>query len=58
MIATTSAAMWGVIFGYPDSYIVFCILIALLVIYRHKENIERLEKGEEHKWGERIEVER
>ncbi len=58
MMATTSAALWGVVFGYPDSYIVFCILISLLVIYRHKENIERLEEGKEHKWGERIEVER
>jgi glycerol-3-phosphate acyltransferase PlsY len=53
MVATTSASMWGVIFGYPDSYIVFSLLTALLVIYRHKENVERLEEGREHKWGER-----
>ncbi len=56
MVATTSASMWGVIFGYPDSYIVFCLLTALVVIYRHKENVERLEEGKESKWGEQSET--
>lgn len=56
MVATTSASMWGVIFGYPDSYIVFCLLTALVVIYRHKENVERLEEGKESKWGEQAET--
>lgn len=52
MLATTSASMWGVIFGYPRSYIVFCLLTTLLVIYRHKENVQRLQEGREPKWGE------
>ncbi|OEH84782.1 acyl-phosphate glycerol 3-phosphate acyltransferase [Desulfuribacillus stibiiarsenatis] len=39
--------------GYSLSYIIFTILIAILVCLRHKENIKRLLKGTERKFGEK-----
>jgi glycerol-3-phosphate acyltransferase PlsY len=37
------------IFRYPEEYIMLSIIMALFIIYRHKENIERLLKGAESK---------
>ena len=37
------------IFRYPDEYIILSILVALFIIYRHKENIKRLYRGVEKK---------
>jgi glycerol-3-phosphate acyltransferase PlsY len=38
--------------GYPLPYIVLGICVALLIIYRHKENIKRLLSGRENRfWG-------
>jgi len=39
--------------GYPLPYIVLGICVAVLIIYRHKENIKRLLGGRESKfWGQ------
>jgi glycerol-3-phosphate acyltransferase PlsY len=52
-IATAAAIpilIW--LLGHPLPYIVLGICVALLIIYRHKENIKRLLGGKENKfWG-------
>lgn len=35
-------------------FFIFIILLALYVIYKHKENIKRIIQGKERKWGERV----
>ncbi|NLV22360.1 MAG: glycerol-3-phosphate 1-O-acyltransferase PlsY [Syntrophomonadaceae bacterium] len=35
----------------PYSYLIMSIILMILVIYRHRENIERLRKGDERKIG-------
>ncbi len=35
--------------GFPFSVILLSVISAILIVYRHKENIERLRKGEELK---------
>jgi len=37
--------------GYPPAYLAFAIVIAVFVIFRHRENISRLIKGNENKVG-------
>ncbi|MBI4596155.1 MAG: glycerol-3-phosphate 1-O-acyltransferase PlsY [Candidatus Tectomicrobia bacterium] len=37
----------------PGPYLLFTCLISLLIIYRHKDNIKRLLKGQESKLGEK-----
>lgn len=36
---------------YPRLYIATAALLAIMIIFRHKENIKRIIKGEEHKIG-------
>ena len=36
---------------YPRLYIATASLLAIMIIFRHKENIKRIIKGEEHKIG-------
>ncbi|MBU9723965.1 MULTISPECIES: glycerol-3-phosphate 1-O-acyltransferase PlsY [Bacillaceae] len=42
---------FGDYFGYASSYIYFVLIIAVLTIWRHRANIERLMKGNESKLG-------
>lgn len=42
-------ALWAL--GYPEPFIVLGLLIALLIIWRHRENIRRLISGTEPKFG-------
>lgn len=35
--------------GYPLSFMIFSLILAFFVVYRHKDNIERLLKGEENR---------
>lgn len=37
----------------PHELLVFSVLLAALVVYRHSENIDRLRKGTESKLGSR-----
>ncbi len=39
------------VYNYPDSIVYFAGSIAILIIYKHKANIERLIKGKEFKFG-------
>lgn len=43
-----------ILFNFPLEYIIMGILLAIIVIYRHKENIERLRQGTESKIGQRV----
>lgn len=45
--ATASAPLIGIFLGLPNSHILAVALMALLIIYRHKENLVRLSRGEE-----------
>ena len=39
---------------YPRPYLATAALVAIMIIFRHKENIKRIIKGEEHKIGEKV----
>ncbi|MBQ8168240.1 glycerol-3-phosphate 1-O-acyltransferase PlsY [bacterium] len=46
-LAISPFLMWG--FKEPLAYIVYCAIGAIYIIYLHRENIQRLIKGEENK---------
>lgn len=41
--------LWMVLFKQPLSYVIFCLLGALYIVYLHRENIKRLLSGTENK---------
>ena len=41
------------IYSYPNSLIYFAGTISILIIYKHRANIERLIKGREFKFGQK-----
>lgn len=49
IVALSLAPFWMFLFKAPMSYILYCSIGALYVIYLHRENIKRLLKGEENK---------
>ena len=49
IIAVSCAPLLMYVFKQPISYVVYCALGALYIIYLHRENIKRLIKGEENK---------
>lgn len=44
--------MW--VFDKPWSYILFGVVAAFFIIYRHRPNLRRLLEGTEYKWGEKV----
>ena len=46
-LAISPFLMWG--FKEPLAYIIYCAIGAIYIIYLHRENIQRLIKGEENK---------
>lgn len=42
------------LFGFGPFYILFGLATAALIIYRHRDNIKRLLKGEESKLGQKV----
>ncbi len=48
-----SVPLFFIIFGYETPYILFGIATALLLVWRHHENIGRLLKGTESKLGQK-----
>lgn len=52
-VSSMVAIFFAIVFSYsyqaPTSQMIFCILLFLLIVYRHKENIMRLLTGEEKK---------
>ncbi len=49
MLAIFSSIMLSITYGAPPEQIVFCVVLLVLSIVRHKENIERLLLGKENK---------
>lgn len=49
IVALALSPLWMYLLKMPLSYIVYCTVGAIYVIYLHRENIKRLLKGEESK---------
>ena len=50
MVAAAAMVPLLVIFGRDFSYVVFSLLAAVIICLGHRENIERLLRGEENRW--------
>jgi len=50
MVAVVSLPIWIILLSYSNIYAICSIIIACLVVYRHKENIQRLIKKEESRF--------
>jgi glycerol-3-phosphate acyltransferase PlsY len=50
MVAAGAAPLVLLIFSYPSTLVVLGLMIALLIIFRHQENIRRLRSGAEPKF--------
>jgi glycerol-3-phosphate acyltransferase PlsY len=53
IIAACAMPLFLIIFGKPSPFIAASVFMALLICWKHKENIKRLSRGEEPKWKER-----
>ncbi len=49
IVASILVPVLAFVFGYPIEFILFGILAAAFIIFRHKENIRRLSMGNENK---------
>lgn len=49
IIAVICAPILMIMYHQPIAYILFCVAVAVYIIYLHRENIQRLIKGEENK---------
>jgi len=54
--AVISIIIFTILFKQPYEYIIFSMIILILTIFRHKENIKRLKLGKESKIGEKIKI--
>jgi glycerol-3-phosphate acyltransferase PlsY len=54
--AVISIMIFTILFKQPYEYIIFSLIIIILTIFRHKENIKRLKLGNESKIGEKIRI--
>jgi glycerol-3-phosphate acyltransferase PlsY len=54
--AVISIMIFTILFKQPYEYIIFSMIIIILTIFRHKENIKRLKLGNESKIGEKIRI--
>lgn len=50
MVAVASLPIWIILLSYSNIYVIYSIIIACLVVYRHKENIQRLMRKEESRF--------
>lgn len=55
IVAALSLPILGGLYDQPKFYILSSTIVAILIIYRHKDNIKRLLDGKENKiWGKTI----
>jgi glycerol-3-phosphate acyltransferase PlsY len=54
--AVISIIIFTILFKQTYEYIIFSMIILILTIFRHKENIKRLKLGNESKIGEKIKI--
>jgi len=50
LLATSLLPIMIYFFGYPAEYVYSTVLLALLIWFKHKDNLKRLLKGEEKTW--------
>jgi glycerol-3-phosphate acyltransferase PlsY len=50
ILAALTVPLWLYITGYSNFLIVFSFIMSLLITFRHRENIQRLLRGDEGKW--------
>jgi glycerol-3-phosphate acyltransferase PlsY len=50
MVAIGSLPIWVIVLSYSSIYAIYSIIIACLVVYRHKENIQRLIRKKESRF--------
>ncbi len=50
LASCTSAPLWMLISGQNLAVVMVTLVMALVVIYRHKDNLARLRQGAEHGW--------
>lgn len=53
LIAACAMPLFLFLFGKPSPFVAASVVMALLICWKHKENIKRLSKGEEPKWKRR-----
>jgi acyl phosphate:glycerol-3-phosphate acyltransferase len=51
LVASASFPVFLALFNPHKVYIPFAVIVAALIFYRHRENIDRLVKGKENKFG-------
>ena len=49
MLAAIAVPLFAVVFSYPPPLVLTATVIALLILYKHRENIQRLLRGNESK---------
>lgn len=52
----TAVVIFMILLKQPYEYVIFSIMILILTVFKHKENIKRLRLGKEKKFGEKIEI--
>ncbi|MCK4241161.1 MAG: glycerol-3-phosphate 1-O-acyltransferase PlsY [Candidatus Atribacteria bacterium] len=52
----TAVVIFMILLKQPYEYVIFSIIILILTVFKHKENIKRLRLGKEKKFGEKIEI--
>jgi len=56
VVACLSLPVGALLLGYPRASVVAAVVAALIIVWRHRENIARLVSGTERRLGERTRV--
>lgn len=52
LVSSASAIVWCLLMGAPQM-VILCLALAILIMWRHQENIERIKNGTETKIGQK-----
>ena len=53
ILAAAAMPLFFILFGKPQPFIIASVFMALLICWKHKDNIQRIIKREEPKWKQR-----
>ena len=53
MMAACSMPIFLILFGQPSAEVIVSIFMAILICFKHGQNIKRIIRGEERKWSKR-----